>query len=105
MQTTGGGPARAGRSSDAGELARLIASAIRPMRESDAATVARLHVRGIPGGFLSTLGEGFLTELYSALPDCPSGFGFTFELAGEPFGFIACAADTGRLHAVRARPR
>lgn len=41
----------------------------RPVRRGDAASLARLHAAAFPDFFLSTLGEGFLTEFYSGFPD------------------------------------
>ena len=72
---------------------------IRPLSRRDAAAAARLHCGGIRTGFLSTLGEGFLRQLYAAIPSCQSGFGFIWMGPnGSPLGFVACAEGTGRLY-------
>lgn len=72
---------------------------IRPMTPPDARPVARLHRDGIVTGFLSSLGETFLRQLYAALPGCPAGFGYVCVNADNAVqGFIACAADTGQVY-------
>lgn len=75
------------------------------MRADDAPAVSMLHQRGIPTGFLSSLGPKFLTELYSVLADSQHGFGFVCDLGEVPVGFIACAADTGRFYKEALRKR
>ncbi|HOF18942.1 MAG TPA: GNAT family N-acetyltransferase [Phycisphaerae bacterium] len=60
---------------------------------------AHLHREGIGTGFLSSLGEAFLRQLYSAIPSCPSAFGYVWqEPDGEVLGFIACAQSVGRMY-------
>ena len=57
--------------------------------------VARLHREGIPAGFLSTLGETFLSRLYQGIAG--SGYGAVQITRGsnaEITGFIATALDT-----------
>ena len=78
---------------------RCRESPIQPLSKKHAAAAARLHREQIDTGFLSTLGHGFLKQLYAAIPSCPSGFGFVWiEPDGEVAGFIACAESTGRLY-------
>lgn len=72
-------------------------SAIRPMRAQDAPAVAAFHCKGIPTGFLSSLGPKFLEDLYGAIEASSSGFGFVCDL-GAPVGFIACATSTSALY-------
>jgi len=74
-----------------------LSTAIRPMRASDAEAVARLHEIGIPTGFLSSLGTGFLKELYRAIPSSSCGMGFVLDL-GEPLAFVAVTTNTGCLY-------
>lgn len=70
-----------------------------PMTKKHASAAAELHRTGIDTGFLSSLGHGFLTQLYKAIPSCPSGFGFTWkEPSGEVLGFITCAESTGAVY-------
>ena len=72
---------------------------VRPLSKSHAAAAARLHQEGIDTGFLSSLGKPFLKQLYSAIPSCPTGFGFAWQESNdEVLGFIACAESTGRLY-------
>lgn len=64
-----------------------------------AAACAELHRTGIDSGFLSSLGLGFLKQLYAAIPSCPAGFGFVWQDdTGEILGFVACSEATGRLY-------
>jgi ribosomal protein S18 acetylase RimI-like enzyme len=79
-------------------------SFIRPMRADDAPYVAKLHQEGIPTGFLSSLGVNFLTDLYTAIPSCASGFGYVCDVAG-PVGFVAGAYDVGTLYKEVLRKR
>lgn len=76
----------------------VLSSVLRPMRPEDAPAVGSLHYEGIPTGFLSSLGPKFLTELYAAVPNCPSGFGFVADLGGGTVAFVACATSTGALY-------
>ena len=72
---------------------------IKPLEKRHAAAAAQLHRTGIDTGFLSSLGQRFLTQLYSAIPSCPAGFGYVWEEADSAvLGFIACATGTGRLY-------
>lgn len=72
---------------------------IRLMGKQDAAVAAELHRAGIHKGFLSSLGHGFLRQLYRAIPSCPSGFGFVWEGDdAKVLGFIACAESLDRLY-------
>lgn len=72
---------------------------IRPLEKRHARAVAALHHRGIPTGFLSSLGERFLRQMYAAVPSAPAGFGYVWEKAdGQVGGFVACAASTGRFY-------
>ena len=59
---------------------------------------AKLHASGIDTGFLSSLGQGFLRQIYRALPTCPAAFGYVFEEHGRVLGFIACTESTGGLY-------
>ena len=69
---------------------------VRPLERRDAPRAASLHATCIDPGFLSSLGEAFLRQLYSVVPSCPAGFGFVCEGPdGQVLGFIACAESTG----------
>jgi ribosomal protein S18 acetylase RimI-like enzyme len=70
-----------------------------PLGPKQAAAAAQLHRQGIDTGFLSSLGQSFLRQLYLAVPKCPAGFGYVWvEPGGQVLGFIACAESTGRLY-------
>jgi len=76
-----------------------MADPVRPLEKRHAAAVAALHRLGIATGFLSSLGERFLRQMYAALPSAPAGFGCVWEEAdGRVLGFVACAETTGRLY-------
>ena len=77
-----------------------------PLAKRHARQVADLHIEGIHTGFLSSLGTGFLKQIYKALPGCRSGFGYVWEDPdGSVVGFVACAESTGRLYKQSLRRR
>jgi ribosomal protein S18 acetylase RimI-like enzyme len=63
-------------------------------------SVALLHQQGIPTGFLSALGPGFLAALYGAIATSRWSRVFTAVPEGtdRPVGFIAASIDTGRMY-------
>lgn len=74
-------------------------SKVIPLGPVHAAAAAQLHRQGIDTGFLSSLGQPFLKQLYLAVPKCPAGFGYVWvEDDGQVLGFIACAESTGQLY-------
>jgi len=76
-----------------------MAEPVRPLEKRHAAAVAALHRLGIATGFLSSLGERFLRQMYAAVPSAPAGFGFVWEETdGRVLGFVACAESTDRLY-------
>ncbi len=76
-----------------------MVAGIEPLKPSHASDAAHLHLLGINTGFLSSLGQSFLCQLYKAVPVCPAGFGFvSLDETGRVNGFIACAESTGRLY-------
>ncbi len=50
--------------------------------------VARLHIANLDQGFLSTLGSGFLTELYRSIDNCPHAILIVRCQQGEVVGFL-----------------
>jgi ribosomal protein S18 acetylase RimI-like enzyme len=50
--------------------------------------VARLHIASLDQGFLSTLGSGFLTELYRSIDKCPQAVLIVKCQQGEVIGFV-----------------
>lgn len=69
-----------------------------PLRPEHAPQVAEIHMQAIPTGFLSSLGIGFLTKLYSAIASCSDAFGYVAVSEQRVQGFIACATSTGNLY-------
>jgi ribosomal protein S18 acetylase RimI-like enzyme len=51
--------------------------------------VARLHAANLDQGFLSSLGVGFLTELYRAIDRCPQSVLIVKSEQGKVVGFVA----------------
>jgi len=77
-----------------------------PLTADHAPVAAELHLRGISTGFLSSLGPRFLRQLYTAMPACPSGFGWVcLDDDGRALGFIACTESTRRLYKEAMRRR
>jgi ribosomal protein S18 acetylase RimI-like enzyme len=75
-----------------------------------AADAARLHIAGQPNTFLTSLGPAVLTPFYRALPQSPTGFGFTAIAPASTrdspiathdppliIGFISATTSTGQL--------
>lgn len=74
-----------------------------------AAAAARLHIAGQPNTFLTRLGPAVLTTFYRALPQSPTGFGFTAIDTPPPLdsrlppsslpilGFVSATTSTSRL--------
>jgi len=78
---------------------------ILPLAAHHAPQVAALHREGIHTGFLSTLGQRFLTQLYAAIPATRGGFGYVAERQGRVIAFVACAERLGGVYkqALKAR--
>ena len=71
---------------------------VRPMRPDEAGTVAELHRVQLTEAFLSTLGRGFLTQLYRGITASPYGFVFVaLDERDRIVGFVSGATDTGAL--------
>jgi ribosomal protein S18 acetylase RimI-like enzyme len=68
------------------------------IKPKDAVQVAHLHKEGIPTGFLSSLGEGFLADLYQAISQSPDGFGFVVLDENEILGFVAFCSNLRQLY-------
>jgi len=72
---------------------------IRPMRPSEASTVAYLHREGIPQGFLSSLGEGFRSVMYEGIATATdSGVWVAVNDSGEVLGFISGTLHVGSCY-------
>lgn len=60
--------------------------------------MAEIHREAIAEGFLSTLGERFLTGLYRHLSDMEGAFAFLAMDGTRVQGFVVGAMDTGRVY-------
>lgn len=75
-----------------------VAVTVRPLRPDEAGTVAELHRVQLTEAFLSTLGRGFLTQLYRGIATSPHGFVFVaLDERDRIVGFVSGATDTGAL--------
>ncbi len=69
------------------------------LKKQHAAQVADLHISGIPTGFISSLGRGFVTALYEAIYADENSFGFVaLDDSGEVVGFVAFSSNLGSLY-------
>jgi len=71
---------------------------IRLARKEDAGAIARIHKEEINLGFLSELGDAFLTEFYRAIILSPGGFCVVAEDGGKVVGFIAGCESIGKFY-------
>jgi ribosomal protein S18 acetylase RimI-like enzyme len=71
---------------------------IRPLSPPDAQQVARLHIDGIGTGFISSLGDEFVTKLYRAIAMSEFGFGLVAEYDGQILAFVAFTSDLSGLY-------
>ncbi|MDE3086939.1 MAG: GNAT family N-acetyltransferase [Acidobacteriota bacterium] len=87
----------AGDGGSAEAAATPAAPSIRPATAGDAAEVARLHATCISDGFLSSLGEAFLTRLYRRMSTAEGSFLFVAVTEGGVAGFVAGTVSTRAL--------
>ena len=66
---------------------------------------ARLHADGITEGFLSTLGQPFLTSLYQGIGESAGAGVFVAVEGGTVLGFISYARDVGSCYRQTLRRR
>jgi ribosomal protein S18 acetylase RimI-like enzyme len=71
---------------------------IRDIKLQDAPEVAKLHIKGINTGFISSLGIDFVTALYQAIAKDKSSFGFVAEENERVLGFIAFTTNLNKLY-------
>jgi ribosomal protein S18 acetylase RimI-like enzyme len=69
-----------------------------PLQSEHAFQVAHLHKEGIPTGFLSSLGEDFLADLYQAISQSSDGFGFVVRDNDKIVGFVAFCSNLRKLY-------
>ena len=60
--------------------------------------VARLHISGIPTGFISSLGLGFVTVLYEAIAKDENSFGIIAVEDDKVIGFVAFSTNLSKLY-------
>jgi GNAT superfamily N-acetyltransferase len=60
--------------------------------------VAQLHISGITGGFISSLGIDFGTSLYKAIACDGSSFGYVVKQDDKIIGFASFTTDIGSLY-------
>ena len=69
------------------------------MEPSPFSAIARLHIEGIPFGFLSSLGERFLANLYAAIAkESESTVIFERNERGEVIGFVSGTLNISRCY-------
>jgi ribosomal protein S18 acetylase RimI-like enzyme len=59
--------------------------------------VARLHIKGISRGFISSLGIDFVTALYEGIIQNGTSYGFITE-DGKVLGFVAFTKNLGKIY-------
>ena len=68
------------------------------LKVEHAPEVARLHIRGISSGFISSLGIDFVTALYESLAQSKTSFGFVVEEEDGILGFVALTKNINNLY-------
>lgn len=77
----------------------MLPSGFRPMRREDVhRQVAKLHREGIDRGFLATLGEEFLTQMYAAIDAGPDSVLIVESTSGSVTGFVSGAGRMGPIY-------
>ena len=74
---------------------------IRPFRPHDARSVAALHISSVTTGFISTLGPGFVAQLYVLIAASPHAGVWVAEMSGRTErldGFIAGSTSTSAMY-------
>ncbi|MFA6174998.1 MAG: GNAT family N-acetyltransferase [Phycisphaerae bacterium] len=75
-----------------------MGSIIKSLDVSNASQVARLHIKGIPTGFISSLGQEFVSALYEAIAEDKNSFGFVAVEDDKVLGFVAFSINLSRLY-------
>lgn len=71
---------------------------IKPLSAAYGKAAATLHIEGIPTGFLSSLGVGFVTALYEVIAEDAGSFGYVVIEEGNVLGFVAFTTHLSRLY-------
>lgn len=76
-----------------------------PMQAAHARQVARLHMEGIHQGFISSLGEEFVTALYETLVDSAESFSYVAMSDGRVVGFVSFTTNLKKVYQSILRQR
>ena len=68
------------------------------LQKQHVSQVAKLHIEGIPTGFISSLGVGFVTALYEAIAEDENSFGFVAVEDNKALGFVAFSTNLSKLY-------
>lgn len=71
---------------------------IKALEKDHSAQVAQLHITGISSGFISSLGEKFVTVLYESIAQSPYSFGFVEEVDNKVVGFVTFTTNLKGLY-------
>ncbi|HOQ05542.1 MAG TPA: GNAT family N-acetyltransferase [Anaerohalosphaeraceae bacterium] len=69
-----------------------------PMKAEHARDVARLHIEGIHQGFISSLGEEFVTALYETLAESAESFSYVAVADGRVVGFASFTTNLRKVY-------
>lgn len=68
------------------------------LNKHDSFQAAQLHVLGISTGFISSLGEKFVTALYEAVAEDKNSFGFVAVEDDKVIGFVTFSTNLSKLY-------
>lgn len=71
---------------------------IQKIYDSLSLQIANLHIQGIPTGFISSLGLGFVAALYEAVAEDENSFGYVAVEDDEVLAFIAFSTNISKLY-------
>ena len=71
---------------------------ITDLQKQYASQTANLHISGIPTGFISSFGIGFVTALYEAIAEDENSFGFVAVEDDKALGFVAFSTNLSKLY-------
>jgi len=69
-----------------------------PLNQDHIPCVAKLHVKKLYKGFLSSLGEKVGRYIYQAIVESDGAFGFVAVNEGKIIGFVCCAENRGAYY-------
>ncbi len=71
---------------------------IKFLSKSHSSQIAKLHIKGISTGFISSLGYDFVQALYEAIAEDENSFGFVAEEQGSIIGFVVFSTNLSKLY-------